>query len=77
LSAHSDEHRSSRPRTRPALALADKAYSARAHRQSLHACGIVTVIPEPSDQICNRKRRGSAGGRPPAFDPVLYCDRTS
>jgi transposase len=36
---------------------------------------LVAVIPEPSDQIRNRKRRGSAGGRPPAFDPVLYRDR--
>jgi putative transposase len=64
-----------RPRTRPTAVLADKAYSARAHRHALRARGIQTVIPEPSDQIRNRKRRGSAGGRPPAFDPVLYRDR--
>ncbi|WP_425424494.1 hypothetical protein [Streptomyces katrae] len=24
--------------------------------------------PEPADQARNRKRRGKAGGRPPAFD---------
>jgi len=64
-----------RPRTRPTVVLADKAYSARAHRAALRARGIVAVIPEPSDQIRNRKRRGSAGGRPPAFDSVLYRDR--
>ncbi|MBT2522546.1 transposase [Arthrobacter sp. ISL-28] len=30
--------------------------------------GILAVIPQPSDQIGHRKRRGSAGGRPPSFD---------
>jgi putative transposase len=30
------------------------------------------VIPQPSDQIGHRKRRGSAGGGPPAFDPDAY-----
>jgi transposase len=29
---------------------------------------IIAVIPQPSDQIGHRKRRGSTGGRPPAFD---------
>lgn len=33
------------------------------------------VIPERSDQIKNRKPRGSAGGRPPNFDAVTYRDR--
>ena len=33
------------------------------------------TIPEPSTQIANRKRRGSAGGRPPAFDPDDYKNR--
>ena len=31
--------------------------------------------PQPADQIANRKRRGSSGGRPPAFDPVDYKNR--
>ena len=64
-----------RPRTRPDAVLADKAYSARAHRERLRARGIKAVIPEPSDQIRNRKRRGSRGGRPPAFDPEAYRGR--
>jgi transposase len=33
------------------------------------------VIPQPSDQIRHRTRRGSAGGRPPAFDPIAYKGR--
>jgi transposase len=64
-----------RPRITPDVVIADKAYSAKAHRQLLRARGIKTVIPEPSDQIRNRKRRGGNGGRPPAFDAVVYRDR--
>lgn len=64
-----------RPRTRPDALLADKAYSARTHREHLRARKIKTVIPEPSDQIRNRKRRGSRGGRPPAFDAESYRGR--
>lgn len=64
-----------RPRTRPDRVRADKAYSARAHGSLLRARGIGAVIPEPSDQVRNRKRRGSTGGRPPAFDPVDYRGR--
>jgi transposase len=33
---------------------------------------ITAVIPQPRDQITNRKRRGRRGGRPPAFDPAAY-----
>jgi transposase len=36
---------------------------------------IVAVIPEPCDQVAHRKRRGSRGGRPPAFDPEDYKPR--
>ena len=64
-----------RPRTTPVAVLADKAYSARSHRTLLRARGIKAVIPEPSDQVRNRKRRGSRGGRPPAFDAAAYRDR--
>jgi len=64
-----------RPRTTPDAVLGDKAYSARAHRQLLRSRGITAVIPERSDQIRNRQRRGSAGGRPPVFDAEAYRGR--
>ena len=64
-----------RPRTRPDALLADKAYSARAHRRTLAGRNITTVIPERDDQIANRKRRGRRGGRPPNFDAVTYRRR--
>ena len=64
-----------RPRTTPDALLGDKAYSARAHRTLLRSRGVKTVIPEPCDQIRNRQRRGSRGGRPPAFDSELYKGR--
>jgi transposase len=64
-----------RPRTRPTLLRADKAYSARRHRQHLRRRGIKTVIPEPADQKNNRLRRGAKGGRPPRFDSEIYKQR--
>jgi transposase len=64
-----------RPRTRPAAVIGDKAYSSRSNRARLRDRGIKAVIPQPSDQIAHRKRRGSAGGRPPAFDATTYKDR--
>lgn len=64
-----------RPRTRPDAVLGDKAYSSRANRELLRAMRVTTVIPQPSDQIAHRKRRGSAGGRPPAFDAATYKGR--
>lgn len=64
-----------RPRTRPDALLGDKAYSSRGNRAMLRAKRTKTVIPQPSDQIGHRLRRGSAGGRPPAFDSVAYKGR--
>ena len=64
-----------RPRTRPTRVLADKAYSSRANRDLLRARGITAVIAQPSDQAAHRKRRGRAGGRPPAFDVDAYKGR--
>jgi putative transposase len=64
-----------RPRTRPNLLRADKAYSARAHRAYLRRRGIQAVIPEPADQAGHRKRRGSRGGRPVSYNPVAYRGR--
>lgn len=60
--------RRGRPRTRPDVVLADKAYSSRAIREHLRKRGIRAVIPVPADQRGHRLRRGSRGGRPPAFD---------
>jgi transposase len=64
-----------RPRTTPQVLLADKAYSARRIRAYLRGRGIKACIPQPADQRANRRRKGSGGGRPPAFDPVLYQRR--
>jgi transposase len=55
--------------------LADKGYSSRANRAYLRRRGIRATIPERRDQQANRARRGSAGGRPPSFDPVAYKRR--
>ena len=64
-----------RARTRPNAVLADKAYSSRGNRTLLRSKRVIAVIPQPSDQIAHRKRRGSAGGRPPAFDTDTYKGR--
>ena len=64
-----------RPRTRPQTLIADKAYSSRAIRTALRSRRVTTVIPQPSDQIAHRIRRGSAGGRPPSFDAEVYKGR--
>ncbi len=64
-----------RPRTRPDRVRGDRAYSNRAIRARLRRRGIRAAIPEPSDQIANRKRRGARGGRPPAFDAQDYKGR--
>jgi transposase len=64
-----------RPRTRPGRVLGDKAYSSTAIRSRLRSSGIKATIPEPADQVKNRLRRGSRGGRPPAFDAAAYQQR--
>ncbi|MFD5912953.1 IS5 family transposase [Streptomyces massasporeus] len=66
-----------RPRTRPEAVLADRAYSSRAIREHLRQRGIRAVIPQPSDQIGHRLRRGRDGGRPPAFDAEAYKQRNT
>ena len=43
--------------------------------RALAEAGIVAVIPEPSDQQGNRKRRGSRGGRPVSYDIEDYKGR--
>lgn len=69
--------RRGRPRTRPDVVLADKAYSSRAIREHLRKRGIQAVIPVPADQRGHRLRRGSRGGRPPAFDREAYKQRNT
>jgi hypothetical protein len=64
-----------RPRTRPDRVLGDKAYGSRANRACLRRRKIACTIPEKADQVRNRKKRGRAGGRPPAFDPERYKQR--
>ncbi len=65
------------PRTGPDMVLADKAYSSRAIREHLRKRGIRVVIPVPADQRGHRLRRGSQGGRPPAFDREAYKQRNT
>ena len=64
-----------RPRTTPEALRGDKAYSSRGTRTVLRSRGIQAVIPEPADQKAHRRNRGSAGGRPPAFDAEDYKHR--
>ncbi|MFF8866033.1 transposase [Streptomyces sp. NPDC015139] len=51
-----------RPRTRPDMVVADKAYASRAIRDHPRKRGIRAVIPIPADQRGHRLRRGSRGG---------------
>lgn len=62
---------------RPRHLLADKAYSHPSTRRQLRRLRIRHTIPERADQVKHRKSKGSAGGRPPAFDPALYQQRNS
>jgi transposase len=64
-----------RPRSRPDLVLADKAYTSKGNRAHLRARGIKACIPSKADQDAHRKAKGSRGGRPPSFDPVVYRQR--
>jgi transposase len=64
-----------RPRCRPDYLIADKAYSHPSTRTALRRRGIRVVIPEKSDQIGYRTKKGSRGGRPPSFDAEMYRNR--
>jgi transposase len=57
-----------RPRTRPAAAMGDKAYSSAANRAYLRRRGITAVIPVKEDQKKHRRTRGSGCGIP-SHDP--------
>ncbi|WP_376706505.1 IS5 family transposase [Actinophytocola algeriensis] len=64
-----------RPRTRPDRVLADKAYTSKANRDHLRRRGIKATIPTKADQDAHRRKKGSKGGRPPAFDHEIYKQR--
>jgi transposase len=64
-----------RPRTRPDVVRADKAYSSRANRAYLRRRGIRATIPIKVDQARHRHARGRAGGRPYRFDEQDYGKR--
>jgi transposase len=66
-----------RPRTRPGRMVADKAYSNRAIRSHLRRRRITADIPEKADQRKARVAKGSAGGRPPRFEPEIYKQRNT
>lgn len=70
-----EQHRTEN--TGPIRVLADKAYSHNSTRARLRQMRIKHTIPEKSDQIAHRKAKGSAGGRPPAFDPAIYRERNT
>lgn len=64
-----------RPRTRPDHVGGDRAYSSRRNRHHLRRRQIKHTIPEPGNQKDNRRRRGSAGGRPTGFGRGMYRRR--
>lgn len=55
--------------------IGDRAHSSCGTRATLAARGIKAVIPQRADEVGHRLRRGSAGGRPPSFDPIAYKGR--
>ncbi|MFJ5975168.1 transposase [Streptomyces sp. NPDC093060] len=66
-----------RPRKKPASLAADKAYSNGPIREYLRRLGIRHTIPEKTDSRAARLRKGSRGGRPPAFDEDRYKQRNT
>lgn len=64
-----------RPRTTPDAVIASRAYTSGVNRTMLARRGIKTVIPQKKDEIAARKRKGSAGGRPPALHAATYKRR--
>ncbi|MEV4937370.1 IS5 family transposase [Streptomyces zaomyceticus] len=66
-----------RPRRKPDSLAADKAYSNRPCRDYLRRRGIRHTIPEKTDSQAARLRKGSRGGRPPAFAEDRYKKRNT
>lgn len=65
------------PRKKPDSLAADRAYSNGPCRGSLRRRGIPYTIPEKTDSQAARRRKGSRGGRPPAFDKQRYKKRNT
>ena len=61
----------------PARSWPTRPTPARRSAACLRRRRIRATIPEPADQIRGRRRRGSSGGRPPAFDPEAYKQRNT
>jgi transposase len=55
--------------------IADKAYSHPSTRQAMRARRIRFACPERDDQLARPTAKGFRSGRPPVFDPQLYCQR--
>ncbi len=68
---------SGRPRRKPDSLAADKAYSNGPCRGYLRRRGIRHTIPEKVDSQAARLRKGSRGGRTPAFDEERYKKRNT
>lgn len=66
-----------RPRKKPDSLTADKAYSNGPCRRYLRRRAIRHTIPEKIDSQAARLRKGSRGGRPPAFDKDRYKKRNT
>ncbi|MCI1661807.1 MAG: IS5 family transposase [Actinomyces sp.] len=64
-----------RPRTTPDAVMADRGDTPGANRSYLRARHIKMVIPEKKNEIAARKKRGSAGRRPPTLDTEAYKGR--
>lgn len=62
---------------RPDHLLGDKAYSHLSTRRELRRRRVRHTIPERRDQVERRRSKGSAGGRPPKFDPEMYRHRNT
>src|SRR5690606_11338719 len=64
-----------RPRTRAHPGRTGRAYPGPSTRRATRARGIAFTGPEKADHAGHRLRRGSRGGRPPAFDTEIYKGR--
>ncbi len=64
-----------RPRKKPDMVIADKAYAHDPTRHGLRRRGIAHTIPERAYKFTRRAAKGSRGGRPPVFDKQIYRQR--